>query len=50
MGGSLLGEYGNKCQVECSDRGTCNHDTGVCTCYLGSIGVACERLSGGKFC
>ena len=48
-GGILVGEFGNKCHVECSNRGTCDRSTGTCTCYLGSIGVACERLSGGIF-
>ena len=47
MDGVLVGEVGNKCYVECSNRGTCNHKTGVCTCYLGSVGASCNKLAGG---
>jgi len=36
---------GNKCHIECSRRGTCNHKTGVCTCFEGSWGQACENIA-----
>lgn len=29
--------------VECSNRGTCNKQTGVCKCYKGFAGDACQR-------
>lgn len=31
--------------VDCSDRGTCDHQTGMCTCMAGFEGRSCERLS-----
>uniref|UniRef100_K3X6W1 EGF-like domain-containing protein n=1 Tax=Globisporangium ultimum (strain ATCC 200006 / CBS 805.95 / DAOM BR144) TaxID=431595 RepID=K3X6W1_GLOUD len=31
--------------AECSNRGTCNPDTGVCACDSGFTGTACERMS-----
>jgi hypothetical protein len=35
------GQAGNKCHVDCSNRGKCNYDTGVCTCFPGFIGDNC---------
>lgn len=29
--------------VECSNKGTCDYATGLCDCYLGYEGKACER-------
>lgn len=29
--------------VECSARGKCDRDTGICGCYDGYSGIACER-------
>ena len=29
--------------VECSNRGQCNRDTGLCQCFSGFYGVACSR-------
>jgi len=31
--------------MECSNKGTCVRTTGVCTCYDGYEGVACQRAS-----
>ncbi len=31
--------------VECSRRGTCNRETGICQCVLGFEGFACEGMS-----
>lgn len=35
------GRFGNKCHVDCSNRGSCNYDTGVCTCFSGFMGDNC---------
>jgi hypothetical protein len=36
------GAAGNKCYVECSNRGVCDYDTGSCACFRGYQGSACE--------
>lgn len=35
------GASGNKCHVECSNRGICSHDTGICACFKGYAGDNC---------
>jgi hypothetical protein len=35
------GAAGNKCHVDCSNRGKCNYQTGTCTCFPGFIGDNC---------
>ena len=42
-GGHGVGKRGNKCHVECSNRGTCDYGNGLCKCFKGHTGVACER-------
>ena len=32
---------GNLCHVECSNRGLCNYNTGLCSCFKGWHGEAC---------
>lgn len=44
LAGSNTGASGNKCHVECSNRGLCNTATGVCKCFDGYIGVNCGSL------
>ena len=39
------GKVGNKCHVECSNRGICDHSNGICDCFNGFIGSACERVN-----
>jgi len=41
VGHKELGHYGNKCHVDCSNRGSCNYKTGVCSCYSGFKGDNC---------
>ena len=36
--------FGNKCHIECSNRGLCDRKIGVCTCFKGFHGNACETL------
>lgn len=36
--------------VECSNRGVCNTDLGVCTCDAGFTGSACERSECSSVC
>lgn len=42
-GGNLagLGLYGNKCHVDCSNRGICDYSTGTCTCFQDFYGSNC---------
>ncbi len=47
--GLTAGAAGNKCYVECSNRGTCDYAKGVCACFAGSGGAACEMISQGAF-
>jgi hypothetical protein len=35
------GNAGNLCHVDCSNRGTCDYLTGLCTCRAGFSGEAC---------
>jgi hypothetical protein len=41
---SGVGEDGNLCHYECSGRGKCDYQTGVCKCYPGVEGPNCGRL------
>ncbi len=41
IGGTDLGAPGNKCHVDCSNRGTCDYSTGVCHCHPGYQGANC---------
>ncbi|KAJ8610681.1 hypothetical protein CTAYLR_005664 [Chrysophaeum taylorii] len=43
-GGQARGQPGNKCHVECSNRGTCDYAFGRCTCFSGFYGAACDKL------
>jgi len=39
------GAQGNKCHIDCSNRGVCDSQTGTCSCMSGSYGEACQFLS-----
>lgn len=39
------GQFGNKCHVDCSNRGLCDYNTGVCKCFPDSWGLACEFMA-----
>jgi hypothetical protein len=38
---SGVGQPGNLCYVPCSNRGTCDYDTGICKCFKGFYGANC---------
>ena len=42
VGTFSITSYGNKCHVECSNRGVCDPEIGVCTCFEGYQGNACS--------
>jgi hypothetical protein len=42
--GASRGAYGNKCHVDCSNRGSCDYASGVCKCFLGYTGTNCGLL------
>ena len=44
-GGRGVGVKGNVCHVDCANRGSCDYGNGLCKCYKGHAGVACERLT-----
>ena len=38
------GASGNLCHVECSNRGTCDYKSGICSCFKGYVGSSCETI------
>ena len=36
------GKAGNKCHVDCANRGICDHGTGLCQCFNGQYGEDCS--------
>jgi hypothetical protein len=38
------GGEGNKCHVDCSNRGRCNLQTGICQCFNGYFGENCSTI------
>ncbi|KAJ0397255.1 hypothetical protein P43SY_008583 [Pythium insidiosum] len=44
-GGFGVGQAGNKCHVNCANRGQCDFSTGVCKCFDGFYGSNCASLS-----
>ena len=47
MGGRTAGLVGNLCHIDCSNRGICDYSAGVCKCFDGYTGVACNKYSRG---
>ena len=43
-GSTYVGEIGNKCHVDCSNRGNCDYKTGTCKCYSGYKDINCEII------
>ncbi len=41
-GGRGTGKPGNKCHIDCSNRGSCDYSTGTCECFPGFRGVDCH--------
>lgn len=44
-GGFGVGQAGNKCHVDCSNRGKCDFTMGTCKCFSGFYGSNCASLS-----
>ncbi|KAF1319352.1 hypothetical protein FI667_g13254, partial [Globisporangium splendens] len=44
-GGAGTSAIGNKCHVDCANRGKCDFTTGTCTCFDGFYGSNCASLS-----
>ena len=44
-GGYGVGKVGNKCHVDCSNRGFCDTETGQCKCFAGFYGPACDTIN-----
>jgi hypothetical protein len=40
-----VGDPGNLCHVDCSNRGFCDYSSGTCLCFTGYYGAACEKTS-----
>ncbi len=40
-----LGGFGNESGRDCSGRGNCDYTTGLCKCYTGYHGAACDKYS-----
>ena len=38
-----LNGFGNEAGRDCSGRGICNYDTGLCQCFKGFLGDSCEK-------
>ena len=43
--GDPLGGFGNESGRDCSGRGNCDYSTGLCKCYAGFHGAACDKYS-----
>eukprot|EP00924_Labyrinthula_sp_SR-Ha-C_P009323 snap_masked-scaffold_2-processed-gene-20.12-mRNA-1 protein AED:0.01 eAED:0.01 QI:0/-1/0/1/-1/1/1/0/282 len=43
VGESNVGAEGNLCHIDCSNRGLCDHEMGLCSCFAGYSGNACEK-------
>ncbi len=42
VSGTDYGAAGNKCHVDCSNRGICDYASGLCRCFRGFYGEACN--------
>jgi hypothetical protein len=42
-GPDVMGGDGSALGRDCSGRGLCDYDTGLCTCFMGFYGTMCEN-------
>lgn len=40
-----VGMRGNKCHIDCANRGICDYSTGKCSCFEGSWGPGCQYIA-----
>lgn len=41
--GTNVGDKGNKCHIDCSNRGSCDYSSGTCRCFEGYYGSNCGK-------
>ena len=46
LGDAPVGKKGNMCHYDCSNRGLCDYQTGICKCFQGSWGDDCGQVAG----
>eukprot|EP01040_Poterioochromonas_malhamensis_P010823 gene10824-11797_t len=44
-GSDPVNGYGAEAGRDCSGRGICNYETGICSCFSGFAGMRCEVQS-----
>ncbi|KAJ8600993.1 hypothetical protein CTAYLR_010083 [Chrysophaeum taylorii] len=43
-GGRAVGNNASVCHVDCSNRGLCDYETGLCSCFAGFSGSNCDTI------
>jgi len=45
LASGITGATGNKCHIDCSNRGICDRVTGTCDCFEGYMGANCGAIN-----